>query len=376
MPRLEIDLAKIYHNALTLVTRLRSRGISVTGVTKATLGLPEIANAWLQAGVIGLGDSRIENIATLRRENVSAPISLIRSPMLSQVDQVVRLANQSCNTERVVIRALSSAARKRNRSHRILLMVELGDLREGIMPEYLESTVQEVLQLPNLQFQGIGTNLACRSGVSPDDRNMAELCTLADRLDVTFGPIVRTISGGNSANLDWALGAAETGRINNLRLGEALLLGREPLHRQAIQGLHTDAITLIGEVIESKHKPTQPWGEIAQAAFGEVVPCRDTGSITQSIVALGRQDMDPLGLETPPGISILGASSDHLVVDSSNYREPLSIGSEIPFQLNYSALLRAMTSPFVAKRMLPATTELRPESVQNCHAQCSPRRSR
>lgn len=349
MPRLEIDLNKIYDNALTLVTRLGARGISVTGVTKAALGSPEIANAWLQAGVSGLGDSRIENIATLRRENVPSPMSLIRSPMLSQVDQVVALADQSCNTELSVIRGLSSAAQIANRTHGILLMVELGDLREGIMPEYLESTVQEVLQLPNVRFQGIGANLACRSGVSPDDRNMAELSSLADRIDARFGPRVRTISGGNSANLDWALGAAKTGRINNLRLGEALLLGREPLHRQAIKGLHTDAISLFAEVIESKRKPTQPWGEIAQAAFGEVSPGVDTGSIAQAIFAIGRQDIDPLGLDPVPGVSILAASSDHLVVDSSHYRGHLAVGSEVPFQLNYSALLRAMTSPFIAK---------------------------
>ena len=368
MPRLEIDLDKIYHNALTLVSRLGARGISVTGVTKAALGSPEIANAWLQAGVIGLGDSRIENIATMRRSNVVASMTLIRSPMLSQVDQVVALADLSYNTELDVIRGLSSAAQKADRTHGILLMVELGDLREGIMPEHLESAVREALRLPNLLFQGIGTNLACRSGVSPDNRNMAELSSLADRIDDTFGAIVRTVSGGNSANLDWTLGGADTGRINNLRLGEALLLGREPLHRQAIKGLHTNAITLIAEVIESKRKPTQPWGEIAQSAFGEVSPSDDDGSITQSIFAIGRQDIDPAGLDPPPGISILAASSDHLIVDSSDYPGSLAVGSEMSFQLNYSALLRAMTSPFIAKIMTSSTTKLRPESERSSRA--------
>jgi len=232
-PRLEIDLDKIHHNALTLVASLRERGISVTGVTKATLGSPEIANAWLQAGVSGLGDSRIENIGTMRRANVSASMTLVRTPMLSQADQVVALADVSCNTELDVISKLSSAAQKANRTHGIVLMVELGDLREGIMPDHLESTVRDVLRFPNIAFKGIGTNLACRSGVSPDGRNMAELSAMADSIDATFGSIVSTVSGGNSANLQWALSGANTGRINNLRLGEALLLGREPLHRQS-----------------------------------------------------------------------------------------------------------------------------------------------
>lgn len=346
---MQIDLGKLYHNAQVLVTRLNERGISVTGVTKATLGLPEIANAWLRAGVSGLGDSRIENIDTLRRADVEAEIVLIRSPMLSQVDQVVALTNVSLNTELEVIRQLSSAAQKAGPSHGVILMVELGDLREGIMPELLESTVAEVLGLPNISLEGIGANLACRSGVSPDAANMAELSSLADSLEATFGIIINTVSGGNSANLDWALSGVDIGRINHLRLGEALLLGCEPLNRKVIESLHTDAITLIVEVIESKEKPSKPWGEMAQSAFGEVVRSDDDRDITQSILAIGRQDVDPDGLTPQSGIVILGASSDHLVVDSSNTVNGLSIGGEVSFQLNYSALLRAMTSPFIAK---------------------------
>jgi predicted amino acid racemase len=136
-------------------------------------------------------------------------------------------------------------------------------------------------------------------------------------------------------------------------LGESILLGRETLHRQPIDGLHTDAITLIAEVIESKLKPSQPWGEIAQTAFGEKPPATDRGDISQTILAIGRQDTDPDGLLPPPGIEILGASSDHLIVDSGCHSP--SVGAEITFQLNYSALVRAMTSPFVAKVIVPQT---------------------
>jgi predicted amino acid racemase len=296
-PRLEIDLDKIYHNARTLVQRLAERGISVTGVTKATLGSPEIARALLRAGVSGLGDSRIENIETMRRAGIPASMTLIRSPMVSQADRVV--------------------------------------------------IVRETLRFPNIAFKGIGTNLACRSGVSPDAKNMTELSALASLIEATFGVTIDIVSGGNSANLEWALGIANSGRINDLRLGEALLLGRETLHRQPIDGLHTDAITLIAEVIESKVKPSQPWGEIAQNAFGEQRPTTDRGQISQSILAIGRQDTDCSGLHASPGIEVLGSSSDHLIVDSGGERLP--IGSEVPFQLNYSALVRAMTSPFVAK---------------------------
>jgi len=355
-PRLDIDLDKICHNARTLVGLMADRGISVTGVTKATLGSPEIAAALLRSGVSGLGDSRIENIERMRGAHLAAPMTLLRTPMLSQVDQVVASADVSFHTELDVINALSSAARKAQRIHSVLLMVELGDLREGIMPDDLESVVRETLLLPNIALVGIGTNLGCCNGTSPDAENMAELSALADSIDATFGPVLDVVSGGNSGNLPWALGCTDGGRINDLRLGESILLGREPLQRQPLDGLNTDAITLVAEVIESKTKPSQPWGVIAQTAFGNAPAKENRGAISQAILACGRQDTDPDGLQPPAGIEILGASSDHLIVDSGGHR--LTVGDEITFQLNYSALLRCMTSPFVAKAVSSASSHI------------------
>jgi len=355
-PRLEIDLDKIYHNANTLVKRLACRGISVTGVTKVTLGSAEIAATMLRAGVKALGDSRIENIEAMRIAHVTASMTLIRSPMLSQTKRVVMHADVSCNTEIEVIRKLSLEARKANRIHGVILMVELGDLREGIMPGELTGIVRETLNLPNIVVKGIGTNLACRSGVSPDGKNMALLSELADSLAVTFGLTVEIVSGGNSANLEWALSNTEIGRINDLRLGEAILLGCETLHRRPIDGLHTDAITLCAEVIEAKVKPSQPTGTIAQTAFGEAPAVADRGLVTQAILAVGQQDIDPCGLNAPAGIDVMGASSDHLILESDGFE--LSVGAEVIFQLNYSALVRAMTSPFVTKVMTSASTDI------------------
>jgi len=348
-PRLEIDLNKLFHNAHTLVERLGKRGITVTGVTKATLGCAEVAATLLEAGVNGLADSRIENIEAMRLTQASAAMTLIRSPMLSQAERVIEHADISCNTEIEVIRKLSLEAQKAGRNHGVILMVELGDLREGIMPDDLMNTVRETLNLPNIVFKGIGANLACRSGVSPDYRNMKVLSELADSIEVTLDIPIEIVSGGNSANLAWALSDAEIGRINNLRLGEAILFGCEALQREPINGLHTDAITLTAEVIEAKIKPTLPSGRIALTAFGEAPPVTDRGLVRQAIIALGRQDIDPAGLQAPEGINIMGASSDHLILESD--RVELSVGSEVTFELNYSALLRAMTSPFVTKVM-------------------------
>jgi predicted amino acid racemase len=346
-PRLKIDLGKIHHNAVTLVHRLSVRGISVTGVTKAALGSPALAKTLLRAGVNAIGDSRIKNLQRMRCSEVRASMVLLRSPMCSQVKEVVAYADVSYNTELEVIRRLSSAAKEAGRMHGVVLMVELGDLREGIMPDDLLMTARETLRFPNISLRGIGTNLACRSGVIPDAGNMAELSALAGSVESSLGRTLDIVSGGNSANLNWALGDSKVGRINNLRLGESILLGCEPLYRKPIEGLSTDAFTLFAEVIESKAKPSSPRGEMAQTAFGKKPHEADRGEIRQTIVALGRQDTDPDGLLPPQGHRILGASSDHLILDSG--QTMYAPGEEISFQLNYSALMRSMTSPFVAK---------------------------
>ncbi|WP_083915131.1 alanine/ornithine racemase family PLP-dependent enzyme [Ilumatobacter nonamiensis] len=350
--RLDIDLDKIGDNARHLVALAGERGVSITGVTKALLGDARLARTLVVAGVVGLGDSRIENIERMRHAHVHSPMTLIRSPMPSQVDRVARADTTSMNSDTDVLTALATAARLCGRIHDVIVMVELGDLRDGVMSAELHETVRHVLRRPTLRLEGIGTNLACRNGIEPSRQNMGELSDLADSVESAFGIELRTVSGGNSANLGWLSTAEQLGRVNNLRLGEAILLGRDPLRRQPLVGLHTDAITLIGEVIESRRKPSRPWGRAGQNAFGETdtEPNDDGGdhSIWQTIVAVGRQDTDPRDLRTTAGVTVLAASSDHLMVETS---VKMVAGDEIRFEPGYSALLRSMTSPFVHKEV-------------------------
>jgi ornithine racemase len=348
-PRIEIRLDLLHHNASQLVRALGARGIGVTAVTKATLGSPEVARALLAAGVSGLGESRIENVERLRAAGVTAPITLIRSPMASQVARVVGHADTSVNTEPAILAALSAAAVAQGRTHGVILMVELGDLREGILAEDLPGIIDRTLALDNLELRGIGTNLACQNGVVPDDANMAALSALAGAAEDRLGRPLPVVSGGNSANHNWATATADVGAVNDLRLGEAILLGVEPLDRQPIPGLHTDAFSLLAEIIEHKTKPSRPWGATAQTAFGHRPPPSDVGSGDRVIVALGRQDIDPEGLTPPPGFAILGASSDHTVLTVDRPTDAPQVGDQLRFAPDYSALLRAMTSPFVGR---------------------------
>lgn len=351
-PRLEVHLERIHHNARVLVDWLSLRHIGVTAVTKATLGCPEIGAELVRAGVSGLGDSRVENLERLRAGGITAPLTLIRSPMGSQAGRVVRVADTSLNTELAVISQLSLATQRQGCTHRVILMVELGDLREGIMPADLAMVVQEVLPLPGIVLAGIGTNLACQSGVEPDAAKMAELSALATAIEARFSISLDVVSGGNSANLDWAFNCLHPGRVDDLRLGEAILLGREPLHRRAIPDLHVDAFTLVAEVIESKVKPSVPWGTIAEGAFGPVEPPADRGLTLRAVLALGRQDVDPSSLLLPPGFHLLGASSDHLVVEGPD--QATQVGAEVRFGLDYAGVMRAMTSPFITRTLLGA----------------------
>jgi predicted amino acid racemase len=351
-PRLEVHLARIGHNTRVLVERLGPLGIAVCGVTKATLGSPEIAGAFLAAGATSLGESRVENVERLRQSGITAPITLVRSPMISQAEQVVASTDISLNSEIDVVARLSSAAVHQQLSHGVVLMIELGDLREGIMPGDVHDAVRTVLDLPGITLRGIGTNLACQNGVIPDPANMAELSALATSVETAFGITLDIVSGGNSANLPWALSpGADIGRVNHLRLGESLLLGREPIGRTVVDGLHADGFSLVGEVIESRRKPSLPRGAQGLAAFGR--PAGRQGDGTEEhrvIVALGRQDLDVDGIAAPDGFEVLGASSDHLVLATMG--TPPEVGSELRFDLGYGALLRAMTSPSVVRRYL------------------------
>lgn len=347
-PRLNINLTTITHNARVLVGLLAPKGIQIAGISKAVCGSPDVAEAMLRGGAARIGDSRVENLTRLRVAGVTAPLTLVRSPMLSQVEQTVLHASTSLNTEPAVLDALSEAAVRLGVTHGVILMVELGDLREGIAADDVVAAARAVERSPGLTLEGLGTNLACHSGVVPDQRKMDELSRLADSVEAAVGHPPSVISGGNSANLEWALSTSDTGRITELRLGEAILLGTEPLQRSPIAGLQTGAFTLVGEVIEAKLKPVQPWGEISEAAFSHRTPPVGNGFIRQAIVALGRQDTDLAGLIPPAGITMIGMSSDHLVVDLGD--QDVSVGDELTFGLDYSALMVAATSPFVGTR--------------------------
>ncbi len=349
LPRIEIALSQIRHNAQMLSELYGQQGISLMGVSKAVLGDPEIALAMIQGGVRFIADSRLENIQRMKNAGISAKFVLLRTA-LSQAEAVVMNADISLNTEIDAIAALSHYASIHHKIHQIIVMVELGDLREGILPCDLSWFMNAVLALPHIKVMGLGCNLACYGGIKPDHKKMQELSELSDAIETEFQINLKVISGGNSANHEWYESAQGVGRINNLRLGESILLGRETTQRKAIPGMYTSAFKLIAEVIESKNKPSLPYGEVCQDSFGNVPVFQDRGVRRRVILALGKQDTLISGLTPDRDFEILGSSSDHLILDSKNC--DLKTGTEVEFNLDYGALLAAMTSPFIQKQFV------------------------
>jgi predicted amino acid racemase len=323
------------------------KGISLMGVTKAVLGEPSIAKTMIQGGVKFIADSRIENIQKMKSAGISTQFVLLRTP-LSQAESIVKNADISLNTEIETLKKLSYHAKGQNKIHQVIIMVELGDLREGILPCDLPQLVRKTLSLPHIKIIGIGCNLACYGGIKPDDKNMRELSELVDLIEKEFQIDLEIISGGNSANFEWFKSSQDVGRVNNLRLGESILLGCETVGRKVIPGLHTGAFQLIAEVIESKRKASVPLGEICQDAFGNVPGFLDRGDHQRVIIALGRQDVQVSNLKSNNKLKMIGSSSDHIILDGENHN--LEVGDEVSFSLDYGGLLATMTSPFVTKQ--------------------------
>jgi ornithine racemase len=347
-PRIEIDLSKVAHNAEKMVRLYGSKGIHIMGVTKGVAGSAEVADILVKNGITTLADTKLKNLKTLKTAGAKAELVLLRTPALGDVEETVEIADISMNTELTVIEALSREALLQGKVHRIILMIEMGDLREGVMPADLENFIEKVLPLKGVKITGIGANFACFGGVKPSDVKMRELSAIAEKAESMFSLSLAYVTGGNSGNYHWFKETKNTGRINNLRVGESIYLGCETLDREEIPGLYTDAFTLVAEVIESKVKPSLPFGETAQNAAGEYPSFADQGMMRRAILAVGSQDVVVSGLKPKENIEILGSSSDHLIINAKD--TDLPVGKEVAFHVNYSALLSLMASAYVSKK--------------------------
>jgi len=349
---LHVDLGAIEANARAVTRALG--GLEVVGVTKCTCGSPEVARAMLRGGVAAVGESRHENAARLRAAGVAAPLWLLRSPAPARAEETVALFDVTLVSEVETVRALAAAAGAAGRRHAVIVMVELGDLREGVMPDDLPAFVDAVAGLGHVDLAGLGVNLTCYGAVVPDERNLGRLAALARAVAGRLGRPLRHVSGGNSGAVGMAVAGRLPAEVTGLRVGETILHGLDTLTREPTLGLRTDAFTLVAPVIECLVKPSLPEGTIAQDAYGRRPTFVDRGRRRRAICALGRQDCHVEHLAPlDPGAEILGASSDHLIVDVEAVDPAPRVGDALRFRPDYAATLELFTSPYVEKVFTP-----------------------
>lgn len=349
-PLLTVNLGHLRENVRTLVRLCGEHGICITGVTKCFTGDPRIARIYLEEGIERLGDSRVDNLE--RMAGLPGEKWLIRPPMLSEVERLVRFGDASLNSELSVIRAISDEAVRQGRHHKVILMADLGDIREGYIDyEELKSAAVEAEKLPNVEVGGVGVNLTCFSFIQHDTEKLTQLANIGEQVSEAIGRKISIVSGGNSAAVDLMLRGGIPEGVNNLRLGESLLFGKERAKYQYLPGTHRDVFTIQCEIVELKEKPSLPWGTVGVDSYGRKPVFTDRGEKRlKAVCALGRQDFDPeTTVPADPGIILLGASSDHLMLDLTDAAGTYRLGDPVTLQLGYFSTMRAFTSAYVAK---------------------------
>ena len=347
-PQLEFDLALLRSNADAVISRCRGMGIRVCGVIKGVDGLPEAARVLRAAGAEELGTSRLEQVAKCRAAGVPGPWLLIRIPGLTELPDVVALCETSLQSEWPTLLALEEECLRQNKTHRVIVMTDLGDLREGFWDkkELVDVCERVERDLPHVQLAGIGVNLTCYGSTKPTPEKMNELVGLARQVEQRIGRKLEIVSGGATSSFTLVHWGTMPAGVNHLRIGEAILLGKDLQVDWGVRDmdyLRMDALTLRAEVVEVKDKPTYPIGEFAIDAFGRKPVYEDRGIRRRAILALGRADVGELESLIPrePGLTVIGGSSDHCIVDVEDCPRRLQVGDIVEFSLCYSHMLYA-----------------------------------
>lgn len=347
-PQLEFDLALLRSNADAVISRCRGMGIRVCGVIKGVDGMPEAARVLHAAGAAELGTSRLEQVAKCRAAGVPGPWLLIRIPGLTELPDVVALCETSLQSEWPTLLALEEECLRQNKTHRVIVMTDLGDLREGFWDkkELVDVCERVERDLPHVQLAGIGVNLTCYGSTKPTPEKMNELVGLARQVEQRIGRKLEIVSGGATSSFTLVHWGTMPAGVNHLRIGEAILLGKDLQVDWGIRDmdyLRMDALTLRAEVVEVKDKPTYPIGEFAIDAFGRKPVYEDRGIRRRAILALGRADVGELESLIPrePGLTVIGGSSDHCIVDVEDCPRRLQVGDIVEFSLCYSHMLYA-----------------------------------
>lgn len=353
MNRLVFDPTSLRHNMEQIRDWMDGHGAYWTLVTKVLCGEPAAIRMLADIGVRSIGDSRLQNMDVIKSVMPDVETWYLRPPSVSDISRIVELSDVSLNSEIEIIRKLDKEAGRQNRVHRVVIMMELGDLREGILPGSLVSFYKSAFNLPNIEIIGIGANLGCLSGAVPSIDQFMQLILYRELLELKFERTLPVISAGASSVLPLVINKSLPRQINHFRIGEAAFLGTDLVFGGLLEGLRNDVVILEAEVTEIKEKSLTPFGETTNMTPFEL-EIKDNSMPGQrgyrALIDVGMLDTDVAGL-TPcdSDLQIAGASSDITVLNLGDTPGRMKIGDKVRFQLSYSALLRLMSNRYVDK---------------------------
>lgn len=180
-PKLICNLDELKHNVTTILKQAEEKNINISAVVKGISAWPNVVESIVQTGVTSIADSRILNLKKI--SHISAEKILLRIPMKSELDDVVKFADISLNSEIEIIKLIDKICENCNTNHGIMLMVDVGDRREGILPQDLSKYITEIQKLKNIYIVGVGMNITCYGAVLPSQDNLSILVNCAVEIE-------------------------------------------------------------------------------------------------------------------------------------------------------------------------------------------------
>lgn len=355
MAFITLDVKKLKANFDYLDALFKEQHISWSVVTKMLSGNKEYLSELLKFDIKQVCDSRVSNMRAIKAINPNMETIYIKPPAKRSIPSIVKYADVSMNTEIETIKLLSDEAKKQNKTHKIIIMIELGELREGVMGEDLMNFYEQVFRLENIEVVGLGTNLSCLYGVLPNHDKLIQLSLYKQLIEVRFNRKIPYVSGGSSVTIPLMLQNQLPKGINHFRVGETLFLGTNVYNDTKFEHMHADIFMLYAEIIELMEKPVVPNGEMGTNVEGENFEF-DQSQIgetsNRAIIDMGLLDAEVSHLElVDKSLKVLGASSDMIVIDLADNEKNYKVGDLIEFRLDYMGALRIMNSKYIDKKL-------------------------
>ncbi len=279
----------------------------------------------------------------------------IKPPAKRSIKNIIKYADVSFNTQIETIRWLSEEAQRQAKKHHVVIMVEMGDLREGVLGDDLVDFYEKVFELPNIEVVSFGTNLNCLHGVMPSHDKLIQLSLYKQLVETKFHRKTPYVTGGTSVVIPLIFNKQLPKGINHFRVGETLYFGNNLFSLKPIKGMKSDVFKLYAEVIEIFEKPMVPSGDLEANPSGEVFEINeeDYGKTSyRAIIDLGLLDISPdFLIPEAKDFEIIGASSDMIVLDLGD-KPKYKVGDLVPFRLKYMGALALMNSNYIEKKVV------------------------